>query len=99
MQKLRLAEFERDQAVLQVAALREENARLRDKGDADCRYLRGQYDSIVEMLHREQAERERLEGLILDAAEDQHAMNTGINSIGDLVDEAERIRAQREEGR
>ena len=42
---------------------RAEVERLKTKGDADCRYLRGQYDSIVEMLHREQAEVERLRRL------------------------------------
>jgi len=41
------------------AILRAEVERLKRKAEADIRYLRGQYDSIVEILHRKEAEREQ----------------------------------------
>jgi len=41
-----------------------------------------------------QARIRTLEEVILDAAEDEHAMNSGISSIGALLDEAKDIKAR-----
>ena len=58
--------------------------------------------ALLDRAQRAEAALRNLETLVLEAAEDEHAMNGGINSIGALLDEAKSIKARaalREEGK